>query len=135
MRSTICRMFAVPVCTFAAAMIVACGDGPVAPSQQASFTVAAAGTATYVDDDGQYYCKSNYALVYSGIGAGSIYDLNQNKYICEYQRGASHGRPQYVDDVNSTCGGGYGLLYSNGSYADLWDFDDNGYVCGLIPKH
>lgn len=117
------------------ALTLACSDGgPTAPDQ-ASLVVNAAGTPTYVDDDGQYDCKTNYVLAYSGSGSYSTYDANQNGYICEYQQGGSRGRPLYVDDVNLTCKNGYGLLYSGGTYGDIWDFNANDQICGLMSSH
>ena len=118
------------------ALTLACGDDTATgPDQEPSLLVNAAGTVTYVDDDGHYYCKSNYSLVYSGSGSFSVYDVNQNAYICEYNKGSSLGRALYVDDVDLTCKSGYGLLYSGGNYGDLWDFNNNDHICGLIPSH
>jgi hypothetical protein len=116
--------------------MLACGEAPVtAPDEQSSFVVNAAGTATFVDDDGRFYCKANYGLAYGGYNPYSVYDLNHNEYLCEYNKGSSTGKPYYVDDVNLVCKSGYGLLSSGGLYGDIWDFNDNDHVCGLIPNH
>jgi hypothetical protein len=118
------------------ALTVACGgDAATAPDEQSSFVVNTAGTPTYVDDDGKFYCKSNYVLVYGGSNPYSDYDLNQNQYLCEYSKGNGTGRPYYVDDVNLTCKSSYALLYSGGNYGDLWDFNNNDRICGLISNH
>jgi hypothetical protein len=124
------------VIAFGTALTLACGGEPAtAPDEPSALVVNAAGTATYVDDDGKFYCRSNYALVYGGHQPYSIYDVNQNEYFCEYNKGASTGRPFYIDDVNSTCKSGYALLYSGGTYGDVWDFNNNDQICGLIPNH
>ena len=118
------------------ALTVACGgEAATAPDEQPSFVVNAAGTPTYVDDDGKFYCKSNYILVYGGSNPYNVYDLNHNEYLCEYSKGNSTGRPYYVDDVNLTCKSSYVLLYSGGNWADIWDFNNNDHICGLIPNH
>ena len=88
-----------------------------------------------MDDDGKFYCKSNYILVYGGSNPYNVYDLNHNEYLCEYSKGNSTGRPYYVDDVNLTCKSSYVLLYSGGNWADIWDFNNNDHICGLIPNH
>jgi hypothetical protein len=117
------------------ALTLACNDGgPTAPDQAASF---ASGRAAYVDDDGSYYCPSNYQLAYSGSSSYSIYDTNQNGYICEYHQGSGGGRALTVDDDGyQHCKNGYNLGYTAGSqnYWDLWDFNGNDYVCTLASK-
>jgi hypothetical protein len=124
------------VIALGSALTLACGGEPAtAPDEQSPFVVNAAGTPTYVDDDGKYYCKSNYSLVYGGNNPYSAYDLNHNEYLCAYNKGNSTGRPYYVDDVNLTCKSGYGLLQSGGLYGDIWDFNNNDHICGLIPKN
>jgi hypothetical protein len=119
------------------ALTLACSDGgPTAPDQAASF---ASGKASYVDDDGSYYCPANYLLANSGykIYTGySVYDVNQNAYICEYHQGSGGGRALTVDDDgNQHCKNGYNLGFTGSqNYWDLWDFNGNDYVCTLAPK-
>jgi hypothetical protein len=113
------------------ALILACSDaGPTAPDQAPSF---AAGKASYVDDNGSYYCPANYVLVYA---LDQSLDLNGNQFICEYQKGSGGGRPSTVDDDgNQNCRNGYVLGYvPTGNYWELWDFNGNDYVCSLAPK-
>lgn len=75
------------------ALTVACGgDAATAPDEQPALVVNAAGTPTYVDDDGKFYCRSNYQLVYGGSTPYNTYDLNHNAYLCEYSKGGSTGR-------------------------------------------
>jgi hypothetical protein len=116
-------------------LTLACGGESVtAPDDESPFSVNAAGTPTYVDDDGKYYCKSNYVLVASGQNPYSVYDVNQNGYSCQYSKGGSTGKPYYVDDVNLTCKSGYARQASGGLYGDIWDFNNNDFICGLLPK-
>ena len=119
------------------ALTLACNDeGPTAVDQTSTL---AAGRATYIDDDGSYYCPSNYALVYSGYNINTGYsatDVNQNQYICEYHKGSGGGRALTVDDDgNLNCKSGYTLGHTgSGNYWDIWDFNGNDYVCGLASK-
>src|SRR5262245_929124 len=92
------------VIALGSALTLACGEqSATGLDEQSPFVVNAAGTPTYVDDDGKFYCKANYALVYGGNSPYSVYDLNHNAYLCQYNKGSSTGKPYYVDDVNLTC--------------------------------
>lgn len=122
--------------SFGSAVTLACSEGPTALDPASS---VADGRASYVDDSGTYYCPANYLLAYSGynIYTGySVYDVNQNQYICEYHQGSGGGKALTVDDDgNQNCKNGYNLgLTGTGNYWDLWDFNGNDYVCTLAPK-
>ena len=131
----ILRSLSVPALAIAAGITLACAESATtAPNQSPAISAAAGGRLQYVDDNGQYYCKANYSLVYSGSSSYSIHDLNQNGYICQYNKGNSTGKPLTIDDDgNLACPNGYVLATTpSGDYWDLWDFNANDHVCKLV---
>lgn len=119
------------------ALTLACSDeGPTGVDQVSTL---AAGRAAFVDDNGSYYCPSNYLMVstpYNVYTGWNVNDVNQNGYICEYHKGSGGGKTLTLDDDgNQQCKNGYNLGYTgSGNYWDIWDFNGNDYVCTLAPK-
>jgi hypothetical protein len=122
---------AIPLAT---ALSLACSEGDPTGVDQSS--VLASGRAAYVDDDGKYYCPSNYLMVYVLTGNPyESYDLNGNHYICEYHQGSGGGRPLRVDDTDNACPSGYDRTATIAyDFNDLYDFNQNDYICLYVNK-